>query len=309
MVDTVRMDRLSDLRLFVDAAALGSFSAAGRKQGLSAAASSACIQRLEASLGVKLFDRTTRRLRLTEEGEAYRHYGQIALDALSEAQQMLHAGQTDVRGTLRLSAPSDIGRNILLTHLGSFQEQYPNVRVALSLDDTPVNLIGDEVDLAIRYGQPPDSRMVARLLKPSRRVVCAAPKLLARVGIPQSPEDLATLPALVLVNANRTMNEWAYRRAGVRQTIKVTRTHESNDGEVIRQWAIDGFGFAYKSLLDVEIDIDAGRLVTVLDTFFTEPAPLHALYHPHGFQPPRLRLLLAHLQRVFGSGSDQLKLP
>jgi DNA-binding transcriptional LysR family regulator len=299
MVDTARMDRLSDLRLFVDAAALGSFSAAGRKQGLSAAASSACIQRLESNLGVKLFERTTRRLRLTDEGEAYRHYGQQALDALAEAQQMLQAGQTQVRGPLRLSVPSDIGRNTLLTHLSTFQRQHPNVQVVLSLDDTPVDLIGDEIDLAIRYGQPPDSRMVARLLAPSRRVVCAAPKLLESVGIPQSPADLATLPALVLANGSRAMNEWAYRTAGVRRTVKVTRTHESNDGEVIRRWAVDGFGFAYKSLLDVEKDLAAGRLVTVLDEFFTVPAPLHALYHPHGFQPPRLRLMLAHLQRAF----------
>jgi DNA-binding transcriptional LysR family regulator len=95
------------------------------------------------------------------------------------------------------------------------------------------------------------------------------------------------------------MNEWAYRADGVRRAVKVSRTHESNDGEVIRRWAIDGYGFAYKSLLDVEKDIDSGCLVTVLDEYFTEPAPLHALYHPHGFQPPRLRLLLAHLQRAF----------
>ena len=299
MVDTAGMDRLNDLRLFVDAAALGSFTAAGRKQGLSAAASSACIQRLEAALGVKLFERTTRRLRLTEEGEAYRHYGQQALDALAEAEQLLLAGQTEVRGSLRISAPSDLGRNALLTHLGSFQAQHPHVRVVLSLDDTPVNLVGDEIDLAIRYGQPPDSRMVARLLAHSRRVVCASPGLLARVGVPQAPADLAGLPTLALVTSSGPMNEWVYRSNGARRTVKVNPQHESNDGEVLRRWAVNGLGFVYKSLLDVSVDLQAGRLVTVLDNCFTEPAPLHLLYHPHGFQPPRLRLMVAHLQKAF----------
>lgn len=295
------MDRLNDLRLFVDAAALGSFSAAGRKQGLSPAAASACIQRLEAALGVKLFERSTRRLRLTEEGQAYRHYGQQALDALAEAEQVLQAGQAQVQGTLRISAPSDLGRNVLLQHIGTFQAQHPQVRVVLSLDDTPVHLIGDEIDLAIRYGQPADSRMVARQLAPSRRVVCAAPELLARVGVPQTPEDLATLPTLVLLTAGRPLQEWAYRSGGARRTVRVAGQHESNDGDVLRRWALQGLGFVYKSLLDVAEDVAAGRLVTVLDSYFTEPAPLHLLYHPHGFQPPRLRQMVAHLLWAFSA--------
>lgn len=294
------MDRLNDLRLFIDACALGSFSAAGRKHGLSAAASSATIQRLEAALGVRLFERTTRRLRLTEEGEAYRHYGQQALDALTEAEQVLSAGQAEVRGTLRLSAPSDLGRNALLAHLDSFQRQHPRLKLALSLSDTPADLLADDIDLAIRYGLPRDSRMVARLLAPSRRVVCAAPALVDALGAPDTPDALATLPTLVLVTEAGPMQDWRYRSGDSARSVKVARTHESNDGDVIRRWAIQGRGFAYKSLLDVEGDLQAKRLVTVLDDHFTEAAPLNALYHPHGFQPPRLKLLIAHLQQSFG---------
>lgn len=293
------MERLNDLRLFVDAAALGSFSAAGRKHGLSAAASSATIQRIEAALGVKLFERTTRRLRLTEEGEAYRHYGQQALDALAEAAQVLQAGHREVRGTLRVSAPSDLGRNALLAHLDTFQQRHPLVKLVLNLSDTPADLLADDIDLAIRYGQPRDSRMVARLLAPSRRVVCAAPALVARVGLPASPEALAALPTLVLVTEAGPMQDWRWRQGDATRTVRVARTHESNDGDVIRRWAAQGRGFAYKSLLDVAADLQAGRLVTVLDAHFSEPAPLNALYHPHGFQPPRLKALLAHLQQAF----------
>jgi len=295
------MDRLNDLRLFIDAAALGSFSAAGRKNGLSAAASSATIQRLETALGVQLFERSTRRLRLTEEGEAYRHYGLQALESLAEAEQVVSAGRREVRGTLRLSAPSDLGRNALLVRLDSFQQQHPQVKLALRLDDTPADLLADDIDLAIRYGQPRDSRLVARLLASSRRVVCAAPALLARVGMPTSPDALAALPTLVLVTATGPMQDWRWRHGEIARSVRVGRSHESNDGDVLRRWAIQGRGFAYKSLLDVQADLQDGRLVTVLDEHFTDAAPLHALYHPHAFQPQRLKLLVAHLQDAFGT--------
>ncbi len=309
------MDRLSVMRLFVDAATLGSFSAAGRKQGLSPAASSACIQRLEAALKVKLFERTTRSLRLTEEGELYRLYGQQVLDLMNEADHALQQGKRLVQGTVTISAPSDLGRNLLLHYLDEFRRRHPDVRFVLSLTDGTANLVQDGIDVAIRYGQPADSSMVARPLFANRRVICASPDCIARYGRPQSPEQLADLPTLVLTTAHWTVNEWRYRagckdgEAGTIKSVRLTNTQQSNDGEVIRKWALQGHGFARKSWLDVSADVQAGRLVTVLDDFFADPAPLNILYHQNRFQAPRIRLLVEFLQQCFEARAAELQAP
>ncbi|WGG49194.1 LysR family transcriptional regulator [Rugamonas sp. DEMB1] len=309
------IDRFGVIRLFLDAAQLGSFSAAGRKQGMSPAAASACIQRLEASLKVKLFERTTRQLRLTEEGRVYQHFSEQALVLMVEAEASLHAGSDVVRGTVKISAPSDIGRNVLLPILDAFRDLHPELRYALVLTDATSNLVQDDIDLAIRYGQLPDSDMVARLLAPSRRVVCVAPALAARVGLPQTPQQLAELPAIVLVTPLGAMNEWRYtepatvaadasagdkapgRRA---QSVRVQHYNQSNDGEIVRKWAVAGRGYAYKSILDIADDLRAGRLQTVLDDYFTDSAPLNLLYHRNRFQPPRIALLIDFLLERFG---------
>jgi DNA-binding transcriptional LysR family regulator len=289
------IERLNDLRLFIDAAALGSFSAAGRRQGLSPAAASAGIQRMEAALGARLFERTTRQLRLTDAGQRYRQFCQQALELLQEGEQQLQADQGQVRGTVRLSAPSDLGRNRLLRYLDAFRQQYPQVHLVLHLSDSTSDLISDDIDLAIRYGQPADSSMAARKLAPSRRVVCAAPALLARLGRPGTPEALTRLPCLVFSTASGPKNEWHFQHGGTARGVRLEHYLESNDGEIVRKWALQGQGFACKSLLDVEDDLRAGRLETVLDDYFTENAPLYALYPGGRFLPLRIRLLIDFL--------------
>lgn len=298
------MERFGAIRLFLDAARLGSFSAAGRCQGLSPAAASAAIQRLEASLQTKLFERTTRRLRLTEEGQTYRHFSEQALALMTEAEATLRAGDGAARGVVSISAPSDLGRNLLLPLLTEFRDLHPEVQYALTLNDTPADLVRDDIDLAIRYGQLPDSDMVARPLAASRRVVCAAPALLARCGVPDTPAQLAELPTIVLATTHGPMHDWRYTdNAGGRRraaSVRVRRYLQSNDGEVVRKWAVDGQGYAWKSILDIAEDLRAGRLRTVLDNYFTDSAPLNLLYHRHRFQPPRIALLAEFLQARFG---------
>ena len=291
--------RLADIALFLDAAVLGSFSAAGRKHGLSPAAASAAIARLETGLGATLFERTTRQLRLTEEGQHYRQYSEQALDLLAQAEDGLHGNGGAVRGLVRISAPSDIGRQLLLPLLDDFAALHPQVRYALTLTDATADLVQDEVDLAIRYGQLPDSEMVARLLHPGRRVVCVAPALAAKVGVPAVPRDLAMLPTLVLTAGDGAPQDWRYREDGKRHSLRPQGAWHSNDGEIIRRWAVAGHGYAYKSLLDIGDDLRAGRLQTVLDAYFTDSAPLNLLYRRARFQPPRIALLADFLVHRF----------
>ena len=156
------MDRLGDMRLFVEAAAAGSLSAAGRKLGLSPAAASARLLKLEKSLHARLFERTTRQLRVTDEGRVYLQHCRIALQAIDDAEAALQAGQNLVRGKVRISATSDFGRYLLRGWLDEFHERYPDVSFALTLSDSVSNLLLEEIDLAIRFGAcrrlrpPPD---------------------------------------------------------------------------------------------------------------------------------------------------------
>lgn len=289
------MERLSDLRLLVDAADLGSFSAAGRRHGVSPAAASACIQKIERGLGARLFERTTRRLRLTAEGQVYLGYCRQALEAMREADQALQAGRETVSGTVRISAPSDLGRNLLLDLLDSFTHLHPQVRLSLSLSDAVSDLVQDEIDLAIRVGPLADSSLIARRLAESWRVICASPAYLAEAGAPDTLSDLRTRPCLALVTGRGVQTEW--RMGG--ETVRLERYDEANDSEVIRKWAIQGRGFAYRQIWAVAEDLKAGRLVLVWPDAAPEPAPLNALYHRNAFLPARLRLLLDHLQHGF----------
>lgn len=291
------MEHISDLRLFIEAALLGSFSAAGRKLGCSPAAASACIVRLETGLKVRLFERTTRQLRLTDEGKLFLSYSQRALAQLSEITELLQSGEEEIKGAIRISAPSDFGRNRLAPSLERFRQDFPFVSFILTLTDSTSNLIGDDIDIAIRYGQPADSGLTARKMADSHRVVCAAPSLLKEIDLLAEPASLQTLPAIVLLNAAGRQDQWAYRDENdVLRHIHVNAAHTTNDGDISRKWAVMGYGFAYKSILDIKEDLAEGRLVTVLDKYFIEPAPLYALYHRNKFQPPRIKRLLDFLE-------------
>lgn len=286
------MNRLSDMQLLVDAADLGSLSSAGRRAGLSPAAASACVHRIEAALGARLFERTTRQLRLTDEGRVYIASCRVAIETMREAERAVRSGTDHVSGTLRVSAPSDMGRNLLVHILDRFMVRHPEVRIVLTLSDSLSRFVPDDVDVAIRVGPLEDTDLVARHLADSRRVVCAAPSCIAEHGMPEHPEDLAGLPALVIMTNAGPRNEW---RLGD-TVVKVRRYHECTDSEVIRTWAVLGRGFAYRQIWAVANDVKEGRLVLVHPETWTAAAPIHAMYHPNMFQPPRVKRFVEFLQ-------------
>jgi DNA-binding transcriptional LysR family regulator len=291
------MNRFSDMQLLVDAADLSSLSAAGRRAGLSPAAASACVQRVEAMLGARLFERTTRQLRLTDEGRIYIASCRVAIETMREAERAVRSGTDGVSGTLRVSSPSDLGRNLLVHILDQFMTLHPDVRVVLTLSDSLSRFVPDDIDVAIRVGKLQDSDLVARHLADSWRVVSASPACIETHGIPEHPEDLAELPTLVLTTNAGPRNEW---RLGD-TVVRVRRYHESTDSEVIRSWAVLGRGFAYRQLWAVAADVREGRLKLIHAPAWSAPAPIHAMYHPNAFQPPRVRrfvdFLHAEMQR------------
>jgi DNA-binding transcriptional LysR family regulator len=302
------LDNLGDIRLFVEAANLGGLSAAGRKLGLSPAAASARLVKLESGLHTRLFERTTRHLRLTEEGRTYLAYCQQALQALDDGQAFLQAGKSVVRGKVRVSATSDFGRHVLNGWLDEFNTQYPEVRFALVLSDSLSNLLQDDIDLAIRFGVPADSSFVARPLASNRRVLCASPGYLAKHGAPEHPRDLERFDCIVLGSAAGPANDWRFTQNGKVEshTVPLANARETNDGAVAREWAVHGYGIAMKSIWDIGADLRAGRLNILLPQWQSADAPVHALYQRNRYMAPRVRALLDFLITRFAEESGHL---
>jgi DNA-binding transcriptional LysR family regulator len=302
------MDRLGDMRLFAEASTLGSLSAAGRKLGLSPAAASARLLKLEKALHARLFERTTRQLRLTDEGRLYLDHCRIALQAIDDAEAALQAGQNQVRGKVRISATSNFGRTLLRKWLDEFSALHPNVRFALTLSDSVSNLLQEEIDLAIRFGAPPDSGLAARPLASNRRVLCASPRYLERKGVPTTPAELIGHDFVVVVTANGPLNEFTFIRGEERyaHTIPLTDAWETNDGAITRAWALEGHGIAHQSIWDIAGDVRAGTLVMLLPDWCTHEAAVHALFHANRYMAPRVRVLLDFLIERFEQTSAEL---
>lgn len=303
------MDNLGYIRLFVEAAQLGSLSAAGRRLALSPAAASARLTKLEASLGSRLFERSTRQLRLTDEGQLYLSHCQEALQTLDDARAALQAGASTVHGKIRIAATSDFGRNVLQGWLGEFIDRFPEALIALTLSDSLAHLLHDEIDLAIRFGAPTDGALVARRLAPNRRVLCASPAFLARHGVPQHPSDLSRFPCIALGSTGGTMSDWRFERDGVQESFAVPAltSLETNDGEISRAWSVEGRGIALKSAWDVSADLVAGRLVMVLPDWRLPDAPVYAVLKRGRYMPSRVRALLDFLAERFATVSSEIE--
>jgi len=272
------MLRFDDLQLFVRAADLGSLSAAARVMDLSAAVASAALKRIEQQLGARLLARSTRSLRLTAEGERFLEYARAALASLDEGRRLLASSQDQVSGVLQLSAPSDFGRNVLLPWLDDFQREHPQLTVRLLLGDRIADLFRQPVDVALRYGEPEDSSLIALPVAPdNRRVLCAAPDYLARHGTPQNLEQLAQHNCLLFMLGNRVHDYWTFHDGKREVSMAVSGDRFSDDADVVRLWAIAGAGVAYKSWLDVAADVHAGRLNVLMPELQGEQAPLNLL--------------------------------
>jgi len=296
------------MRLFAEAASLGSLSAAGRKLGLSPAAASARLIKLETALRTRLFDRTTRQLRLTDEGRFYLQHCWVALRAIDEAEAGLQASQQGVRGKVRISASADFGRNLLNDWLEMFCDLHPELRIALTLSDSLSNLLQDDVDLAIRFGRPSDGSLVARQLAPNWRVLCASPDYLARQGEPLTPAQLVDHQFIVLVTSAGPLNEFHFvlDEQDWSHTVPMDQAWETNDGALARAWALAGRGIARKTIWDAAADIRAGALKVLLPGFSASEAGVYAVLHANRYQVPRVRALLDFLVERFSRASEEL---
>ncbi|WMD20949.1 LysR family transcriptional regulator [Achromobacter seleniivolatilans] len=294
------MVRFEDLKIFVAAADQGSFSAAARELDLTPAVASAALKRLELTLDTRLFVRSTRSLRLTSDGERYLEYARSALSTLEAGKNAMARDKTGISGTLSISIPSDLGRHVLLPWLDDFQVQHPRVSFQVRISDRLADLYRQPVDIAVRYGTPNDSALVALpLAEHNRRVVCASPGYLARHGVPQAPGDLRRHNCLSFVLGETLHDRWTFEREGASQTVPVKGDRVGDDGDLVRRWALAGHGVAYKSRYDVLSDLRAGRLVELLADYVSEPSPLYLLCVHRMLLSPAVRRLREFLQERF----------
>ncbi|WCN08189.1 LysR family transcriptional regulator [Marinomonas mediterranea] len=294
------MIRTDDLKVFIYSVEEGSFSAAAKRLGSTPALASSAIQRLEKAVGARLFIRSTRTIRLSEDGERYLAHARAAIDALDAGERELNSKRDDISGTLRISAPSDLGRNVLLPWLQDFQDTYPDLSIDLRLGDHISDLYKDTSDVGIRYGVLGDSSLIALPLVPdNRRIVCASPVYLDQYGTPASIEALRRHNCLLYQIAGVTYDHWPFILPDGNKTIKVKGTFASDDADVVKRWGIAGKGVLYKSRLDILNDIKAGSLVQIFPTDHSPLLPLQ-LVCPHRTSiTPAIKKLTEFLRERF----------
>jgi DNA-binding transcriptional LysR family regulator len=293
---------LRDLELFVTTAAQGGLSAAARLLDISPAVASASLKRLETDLGTALFVRTTRSMRLTVAGERLLARCRPLLDGLREAEEELRASETTIEGQLQISMPSDLGRHVVLPWLNDFQALHPGIRLRLQLTDRLADIYREPVDIALRFGKPRDSSMVALpLLEDNRRVLCAAPAYLARHGVPASPRELVAHNCLCFMLDEAVNDRWRFRKGDEEIEVAVRGDRVADDSEIVRRWALDGLGLCYRSRIDVQADLASGVLRTVCADWEGSNVPLYMVLADRRQVSPAVRVLREFLvEKVTG---------
>lgn len=281
------MDRVREMEVFAQVAASGSLSAAARVLGLSVGAVSKHLAALEGRLGARLLLRTTRSLSLTDEGAAFLPRVRVLLSDLAEAEAVVAADEASLSGFLRVTASAGFGRTHVAPLVAEFLRRHPKLRLHLLLTDTILDVIEENVDVALRFGVLADSGLVARRLAGNWRVVCATPDYLDRAGRPALPADLVRHECLVIGDGNERV--WSFIGPEGQTSVRVGGRLASNNGEVVHAWAREGLGLVLKSVWDVEGDLAAGRLVPVLEEWRSPDTALHAVSPAARAHAPRVR--------------------
>jgi DNA-binding transcriptional LysR family regulator len=287
---------IQDMRIFARVAAVQNLSAVGNELGLTPGTISKRIQALEDELSARLFDRTTRSIRITEEGSAFLAHVERILSEIEAARACVDDTVTKPKGKLKIAAPACLGGRYVAPALCEFVRAFPEIDVHVDLHDRNVNLQEDGYDLAIRTGELSDSSLIAKRLTPDRHIVVASPAYLARAGRPLKPEDLARHDCLVLGETR----QWSFTKDGVESTVRVSGPMRSNNGELLARAAVEGLGLIRTSELEVACEQRAEKLVPVLaDYEVASNAALWALYPSAKHLLPRMRALLDFLANWF----------
>jgi DNA-binding transcriptional LysR family regulator len=301
----------ADLGFFSALASAGSLSAAAREMGITTPAVSKHLALMEARLGVSLVVRTTRRMSLTPEGELYLESARRILGEIDAMEEMLGVAKATPKGLLRVNATLGFGRSHVAPLISRFVRKHPQVEVQLQLSVNPPPLTEDSFDVCIRFGAPPDSRVIARYIAPNRRLLCASPAYLSRHGVPKVPHDLTKHNCIGIRQGEEAYGVWrlasARGKSAATEAVKIRGNLTTNDGEIAVNWALEGHGILMRADWDIERYLRSGRLVHVLPQYHTPDADIHAVYPQRHQLAARVRAFVDFVALSFSQQAESSK--
>ncbi len=288
---------IEHLKLFVRLASSQSISMAGHELGLSPAVASAHINKLEEGLGVRLVHRTTRKVSLTEEGQAFLPYAEEVLASVEAARSAVGVGHGNPTGTLRVTAPASFGRMHLIPALKGFMQHYPDLTVDFRFSDSIIDMVEGGFDVAIRVAELKDSTLVARKLAPDRRIVVASPEYLEKFGTPKHPQDLANHECIILMG----MDNWVFKTSDSVLSIRTSGRFRTDNGDAMRDATIDGLGISINSIWSVYQQLQRGELVEILPDYpLAMDASIWAVYPSSRLIALKVRAFIDYFAEHFG---------
>lgn len=283
----------------------GSFSAAARELAVTTPAVSKRLAQMESRLGVQLMNRTTRRISLTAEGELYLTHARRILAEIDDMEQLVTRAVAAPKGLLRVNATLGFGRSHVAPLISAFAKANPDVQVQLQLSVNPPPLTEDSFDVCVRFGEPPDARIISRRIAPNRRLLCAAPSYLARHGTPKTPHELAQHNCICIRQGDEAYGLWRLSSGRKTEAVKVRGNLSTSDGEIAVNWALAGHGILMRSEWDIARYLRSGRLRLVLEAYQTPPADIHAVYPQRHQVSARVRAFVDFLEAHFSKTSTR----
>ncbi len=263
---------------------------------------------MESRVGVPLVNRTTRRMSLTPEGELYLAHARRILGDMDDLAQLLGSAKVTPKGLLRVNATLGFGRSHVAPVISRFVRKYPQVEVQLQLSVNPPPLTEDAFDVCVRFGEPPDARVMARRIAPNRRLLCAAPSYLARHGTPKTPGDLTRHNCIGIRQGDEAYGVWRLtlgRSKGQRtDAVKIRGNLTTNDGAIAVNWALDGHGILMRAEWDIASYLRSGRLVQVLPQYHTPDADIYAVYSQRHQMSTRVRAFVDFICTSLSRSTD-----
>lgn len=318
------MIKLDDLNLFTRVVQKGALATAGRELGLSPASVSSKINALESYYQAKLLNRTTRKISLTEVGEKIYEVANNILSQMHDLDDEVLNSQSNVSGSIRITAPSSVGRGYISDAILEFKKIHPDISIHLHLSDDLVDLSNGTHDIAIRYGDLPDSTLVGRKLITNKRVLVASNTYLQKYGVPNTPEDLKKHQCLTIIRGGEPLNYWHLIRDNQVSSVHLKESLSSNDGDILMNWALLGYGLSMKSLIEVAEHIQNQKLEIVLPDYFIDfvkphknldpinqiysNSDLHLVYPSREYMPKKNSIFIKFLTKSFKELEDKLKL-
>lgn len=288
---------IEHLKLFIRISVTHNISTAGAELGLSPAVASAHINKLEATLGVRLIHRTTRKVSLTEEGHAFLHHAEDVIASVEAARASVGSGKLSPIGTLRVAAPASFGRMHLLPALKGFMQKYPDLKIDLKLSDTIVDLVEGGFDIAIRNSELKDSSLIARKLAQDKRIVCASPDYIAQFGAPSSPKELNKHNCITLMG----LEHWTFKDGNNTVSVKTTGNFRTDNGEAIRDACVNGMGLTINSTWSAYKHLKNGDLVQVLENYpLASQTAIWAVYPSSRLLAAKVRVFIDYFAEYFG---------